>query len=880
MSPLFSYAVKSLARNRTRTIVTILGIMMSAGLIVALATLGTSLYHYVEEGYISGNGDWHIGAASGKWQDVESICGEQGVKEPFLAVNIGYAGLDTAVYDKPYLYLRGVQANYYEHMPIVLTEGHLPEREGEILLPENFGAEAGDRWTVGDIVTLEIGLRLKDGKALWQHVPYGYESDGVTAGSTGEEAEETLQQTKEHNYTVAGFYKAADDGIGVRKYDAPGYEALAFWDGEGAEDGYDRYSVWFQISGVGNAKFHEMYDRMRLVYGFDGSRLSVNLGLLGLYGVRIGSNEESAAAIAVAVILLIIILAGSVMLIYNAFAISVGERTRQFGLLSSVGATRKQIRASVLCEAAIVSGIGVLFGVGVGIALVAVVLKAAGETVADLMEFSGRPDLYVWVPAVLFAMALAVLTVLVSAWIPARRATRVTAIEAIRQSREFTYSGKKRKSAGWVENLFGIEGALAVTYSRRNRKRYQVTTFALFLSMVLFISINTFSGYMMTMIQTEYKVSNYDVLVQISPDQELTREEQSDLLQALREMEGVKLAAHSTYLSFAMPYQENSGHVTEKFGTILQDTSGMGTEYAAVAVVDDKSFSDFCEEHGLDEARFRNPKELTVIVKNQFKTTDKESGNTRLIEGLLEGDGKFYVDLASPFSGRENYQPDITEFLAGYYAESLAPGCNDNWKLSIMLPESLAETLGLQGASGNAYTYCLVAANHRRVAEEAKNVVKGYSGGSVYDLAERQAGNRNLVFMLKFLANGFMIMVALISMANVFSTISSSLRLRQKEFAMLKTVGMTQQGLRRMMNLECLMYGGKAVLFGLPVSVLLAAVMYYYFHKDVIFDFYLPVHSILIAIGCIFGVVFATMLYTMGRMKKENVMDVLKQESF
>ena len=122
-------------------------------------------------------------------------------------------------------------------------------------------------------------------------------------------------------------------------------------------------------------------------------------------------------------------------------------------------------------------------------------------------------------------------------------------------------------------------------------------------------------------------------------------------------------------------------------------------------------------------------------------------------------------------------------------------------------------------------------------------------------------------------------MIAMISMANVFSTVSGNLKLRQKEFAMLKTVGMTQQGLRRMMNMECLMYGGKAVLFGLPVSVL-AAVMYYYLRKDVIFGFCLPVRSIMAAIGSIFGVVFATMLYTVGRMKKENVIDVLKQENF
>lgn len=216
---------------------------------------------------------------------------------------------------------------------------------------------------------------------------------------------------------------------------------------------------------------------------------------------------------AVAIILLIIILIGSVMLIYNAFAISVGERTKQFGLLSSIGATRKQIRKSVQYEAVIVSVIGILLGVLAGIAIVALVLRGAGDLVADLMDFSISPHLYVWFPAVLLAAVVALFTVLVSAWIPAKRATRITAIEAIRQTMDIKYYGKQKKVPHFVERLFGFEGTLAVIYSRRNRKRYRVTTVALFLSMVLFVSMNAFSGYLMTVIQTEYKTTNYEVLL-------------------------------------------------------------------------------------------------------------------------------------------------------------------------------------------------------------------------------------------------------------------------------------------------------------------------------------------------------------------------------
>lgn len=888
MNPLFSYAMKSLRKNKARTIVTIIGILLSSSLITALATLGVSMYRYMQEGYIRENGDWHLGITGAAKADVEALLSELGPEVYLTAESLGYARVENADPDKPYLYIRQVTQEYYEHMPIRVTQGRLPQQEGEILLPESFRRAAGGEPSgigvssaqeegglkCGSGLTLEVGLRMLEGTVLWQHVPYGSSPDGVFRQGG---PEETLLPLGTYSYTVTGFYEAGD-GYGDR---TPGYEALTWWDGVMERDGYNRCCLWFCLPKVTNNRFHEVYDRIRLAYGYDGSQLSVNLSLLGLYGVRMGSKGESAAVAAAALILLAVILAGSVMLIYNAFAISVGERTRQFGLLSSVGATERQIRGSVLWEAGMVSLAGVLPGIVIGVGLVAALLRMAGGTLAELLEFSIEPGLYVWPPALFCAAALAVLTVLVSALIPAGRATRVTAMEAIRQSRDISYAPGRSKAYGRTEALLGYEGVLALVYSNRNRRRYRITTLALFLSMVLFVSVNAFADYMTTMMQIEYKTSNYDVLVQLPSSAELTEDERRELVGILMGMEGVSSAVCPVYHTYHMPFEENRAHVTKEFGGILQRQAQTGRVSAAISTVDDETFLDFCREQGLDAAVFLNPEAPTVIVNNSFRAADPETGNTMLVEGLLEEDGRFYVDLDSDRYQREDYQERIVEFTAGCFVERLAPGCNDNWNLSILMPESMGESLGLRTPAGNALSYCLVTANHRRTAQEAEELMETkYPGGSVYDLAARQAGNRNLVLLVRFLANVFIVTVSLISMANVFSTISSSLKLRQKEFAMLKTVGMTDRGLGRMLNLECLLYGGKAVLLGLPVSLGICGAMYYYFHKDVIFAFYLPVQSILIAAGSIFGVVFVTMLYTMGRMRDGNVIDVLKQESF
>ncbi|MDE7252184.1 MAG: ABC transporter permease, partial [Acetatifactor sp.] len=448
MNPLLSYAVKSLRKNKARTAVTITGVMMSAALIVAMAAFGTSLYRYLQEGYKEQHGDWHIGVCNGRQEDLENICIENGIGEPVMARSIGYADVETTDAAKHYLYLQGVGAEYYEHVPVYLTEGRIPQQEGEILLPESFRKAAAENWEIGSIIQLEVGLRLKDGVALWQHIPYGADAYGTSLEA---DTKENLQQLQVQRYQVTGFYSTQDSSGSV-----PGYEALTWWDKKAQDDGYNRFSVWFQISDVGNATFHKVYDEIRLEYGYSNVQIPINSELLSLYGMRMTDKRESVAAAAAVVILLLIVLTGSVMLIYNAFAISVGERTKQFGLLSSVGATGKQIRGCVLYEALFISAGGVFLGIFAGIAVVAAALRIIGETAAQLLGFSDLPHLYVWFPSVVLAAALAVATVFISAWIPAIRATKVTAIEAIRQNQEFLYSGQKKRVSRSLEKIFGF----------------------------------------------------------------------------------------------------------------------------------------------------------------------------------------------------------------------------------------------------------------------------------------------------------------------------------------------------------------------------------------------------------------------------------------
>ena len=150
----------------------------------------------------------------------------------------------------------------------------------------------------------------------------------------------------------------------------------------------------------------------------------------------------------------------------------------------------------------------------------------------------------------------------------------------------------------------------------------------------------------------------------------------------------------------------------------------------------------------------------------------------------------------------------------------------------------------------------------------------------MYDIVAGQERQRNMIIIINIFAYSFIVIISLIAITNVFNTISTNIMLRRKEFAMLKTVGMTRGGFNKMMNYECVLYGSKALLLGLPVSVLASYLLYRYFNSAVEFSFYIPAHSIIIAITVVFAVVFITCAYSMSKIKKENVIDVLKRENF
>ena len=760
-------------------------------------------------------------------------------------------------------------------------------------------------YKLGDTVTLDVGDRTLDGRRLGQDTPvYTYDSETQVEIMSGER----LENTEPRTYTVVGIYERPT----FEDYSAPGYTALTAADTKSADQSL--IHCYFKLH-----KPAGVYDFMKEMGYTQEYRYAYNTKVL-LYSGTAPFDSFLTAFYSLAAIIIALIVFGSVSLIYNAFSISVSERTRQFGLLSSVGATRKQLRRMVLFEALAVSIVGIPLGILVGIGGIGITLLLIGDKFFSIVRVDIPMRLCVSWQAVVIAAVIALVTVLISAWIPSKRATRISAVEAIRQSMDTKVSGRPVRTSKLAYKLFGLPGVLAGKHYKRNRKKYRTTVVSLFMSIVLFVSAAAFTDYMMESAEGGLASDQFDLIYAAKSDASsaMTPDALLELLFSEQNVTG------GTYTKKQFLQGDISReYVTAMFADRFADF-GMESEDRApkdfsisgyLYFVADAEFNRLLEKYNLKEADYYDrDKPLGIALDRnieldrrleKYVTLDTLKGDGCVIEGLyyVEIDGYYRKDSRIDENGnkvvlyqnRDN-ENDIIELP---YEESFAKYTLRSEKtieeapffvsrstpvaINMIYPYSMLESVVPEAALNQFRNteYFLTSSNHTASFENLAPVLteNGLSSRQLFDYAANAETDRNVVTIIRVFAYGFIVLISLIAAANVFNTISTNISLRRREFAMLKSVGMTQKGFRRMMNYECLLYGSKALLLGLPVSCGITYLIYRAVTTAYETSFHLPWAAIGIAVLSVFLVVFATMMYATRKVKKDNPIDALKNEN-
>ena len=881
----------NLKKNKTRTLVTIIGILLSTAMFTAVTTSISSLQRYLRDYYISKDGSWYGAVFHLTDKETGELTEEKEISDFVILDQIGYAQLKNYKNSyKPYLYVCGAPENMTDLLPVRIVSGRMPQNDSELLLPEHLFDNGGIQYELGDTLNLELGARLdEEQNDLCNHASLYVEEEEPDRydESASVILTETFRKTSEKTYTVVGFYERPS----FEDYSAPGSTALTASSGE--TDAY--HDVYFCLK---NGKMLSKFLDEHVNEYFD-----LNYSLMRLYGYS-GESTFNNVLISLGAILIIIIVFGSISLIYNAFSISISERTKQFGLLTSIGATRRQLTTSVLFEAAYLCLIAIPLGILSGLLGIGVTFYFTGDMIAGFYASDSTVSLSLHpsVPALVIAAAIAFFTVLISAYLPARRALKVSAIDAIRQTGDISIRPGKVKTWKLTEKLFKFEGMLASKNYKRSRKKYRATVISLFLSIVLFISASSFCAYLTTSVSRIYNNHACDLRYYLSYTDDYSPDR---FLEDIASVKGLKNTNYTA--GFYTIMTTGDEYLSDKYLSHRQANAGQNAANGQqenvpqmqllVTFVQDSSFRNLLAENKLTEEKYFDTQKPLGLLMDSLHIYDsanrkyhdfamfseKTIPEISLLPCPIDDNGElgeeflFPVaigDRISDISADISNLTDIPQLFYPYTMMSALFSSLDQTQEYANIPY-----LPLKEHTNTVIN--IRCDDHQQAYNDIQAVLEknGLSTDPLYDLSASAEEERAMITVINIFSYGFIILISLIAAANVFNTISTNIILRKREFAMLRSVGLTPSGFGKMMRFECLLYGCKGLLYGLPASFFVTWLIYRSVANGLEMNFFIPWYSIAIAVGSVFAVVGATMVYSMRRLAKENTIDALKNEN-
>lgn len=878
MKIMYRLTLIHLRQNKKRTLVTMLGIIISVAMIAAVGAGYTSAMHFMQEYEIQSTGRWHI-SYTGKVSEEPTYSSHAKLK--MLALKKGYAEFkESENENKPYIYLYAYEKKTFEEMSLKLLEGRFAKNESEVVLSQHMMDNGGASYKIGDTITLNMGERLGiDGNgeesSLQQNTSYQSGEDS----SLGKETFKLLGEAK--TYTVVGIIDRPD----LEEYWAPGYSAFTYLDKK-------------QLSADSEIIDYIYFNPIRssdISSLTDNPSIATNHYLLNYCGI-VGKDSISYVFISMGTFLMVIIMIGSISLIYNAFAISSSDRSKEFGMLASVGATKKQKRNAVLLEAAVMSSICIPIGLLSGLAGIGLTFRALDKYFRWALDVDTTMTLFITGRMTWIIVLASLFTIFISAWIPAMRAARMSVIDAVMKRKEYKYTEKRVRTSKAVRKLFGFEGEIALKNLKRNKRQYRSMTFSLMITFVLFTTLTTYMNLVNSSYENAMNRQDYDM--EITVWNNLGGDRDKALLEELKKVDGVKSATqiYRAGVEVNLSKEQVFQFASEDFRGILEDKEtteryGMyvdADDFAmsgSLVALGEEEMADYAKQIGLSKEKYEKMGMTDIILVNQKQTLKngyyadykmfdvKEGTKLKLSLDKMEWSPEIIkVSDVYPMGTKDTENPYITyviskeglKQLISRYAEFL----KDDFTFDTYV---------------NRYFFCQLddknpLETQNAVDELLKDATGKEDSYSIYNQKESNARTQALVTIFQVLTDGFVILISFICIANLCNTISTAFELRRREFAMLKSVGMEQKKFMRMIRYESMFYGLKALLYGIPISVSVIWLMYRNMSKSFYYTFQIPVLIFGIAIVGIVIIISFGMFYATSKIAKENIMDGLRMQ--
>lgn len=858
MSILNKFTVKNLKLNKKRTIVTIIGIMLSTALICGVAGLVSSFKASLINWIKVQDGNYHVAFHDIPVEKLKYVSENQKVKDYYLVGDVGWANLNGSTNDyKPYVHILEYDNKALNNLGVNLTEGRLPEKSNEIVISEHIITNGRVILKVGDEITLDVGKRVSsDGEELNENNPllnentlivYDDETDLEEKKTEKVEETEYIENTTKKTYKIVGIMQR----LSREDFSSPGYTVITHM---------DKIPEKIDISVLykNPKEYEEIAKDICKTFGIMSlNEIDINTELLRFEGVM--SENMMTVLYTIAGVIIAIIVVSSVFVIRNSFSISVAEKNRQYGMLASIGATSKQIKRNVIFEGMIIGLIAIPLGIILGIVAIMILLQVVNYLLVDMLN--NLSFIYSINPlAIVCTIVISLITIYLSCLIPAIRASKISPIESIRGNKDIKTKAKKLRTSRLTKKIFGIGGVIASKNLKRSKKKYRTTVISLVVSIFIFISLSSILNLGTKVTGLYYKDFKFNMYVSYGTEEiyeELVKQDNVDnyayYYQTSLDFEGMKYASEFGKDQLNA-YGDNMislvAYNNEYFKNYIKELGLNPEDYKTVALLQD------------DEIRYNDDGSKTIDRLYKIKPNDKiEVGRVDKTYNITIS--KCTADDSKPMGQEVTYYHDgviivSEDFVKEVFGEDVE---NSSYMLSNLLinskhPQELENTLN-----------DLIKVNTKYTGLEVTN----------YDTYIDQ--QRRMVLVVKIFLYGFISVITLIGVTNIFNTITTNMILRSKEFAMLKSIGMSKKEFNKMIRLESIMYGAKSLLIGIPLGILGSYGVYKAFAQGVDVGYMIPYPAIIISIVFVFIIVGITMKYSLDKINKQNIIETIRKDN-
>ena len=779
--------------------------LLSAALITVVGMMISSLQETLIQGEINFRGYYHVLISDLNQNELEKVRLNKDFTTLAIVQDLGYLSNNLNSYSKLY----SMTEESFSSLNKKILKGRFPKNSNEVVIDT----------TANIFSKIEVGDKIKV-------------SAGTLVNFSGEKVNNTFEKNinlvdkKAYEFTVVGII----DGHDI--YITTGVNS-------------DKNDIYITLKNVSNFKEDITELLGQSYYGEEKSKYydnySINKWLLGYETFDISGVDSLSTFSRIAGVIIFIILVISIFSIRNSFAISVTEKTRMYGMLASVGASKKQIKKMVLFEGFIIGVIGIILGIVIGtfisylLVYIVNMLSQNNFLVASAVGYRSQ-DVTIYykfsIIPVIIATVVSIIMIYLSVIKCARKASKTSPLQNIRNAEKFKSKKIKLKVPRYINKIFKIGGVISYKNLKRSKKKYRVTIISLTTCVFVFIIASSLIEYGNKFISEKYVNINYDIMASdITRDRKYFSNEES--------VNKIRSEAKS-YVSY---YPVNVNYLGR-----------------ALLIYDDEYFKFYARQNGIN---YDDVKDKAIVYNTKKEKDENGKVKYRKFENINVGEK---IILEDKINGNN------LKYTVGGVAEIKPIGYE------------MAEPLALQVIVNEKYFNIehnvahIYFSNENPLLLEAR-LRENYEDLSISNISKEASSMKSMLLIATIFVYGFIIVLTLIGVTSVFNTITSNMVLRKREFAMLKSIGMTKKEFKNMIYLESFFYSFKSLLVGVILGGLGSYGVYKIFARNWDYGYIFPLKAVIICTLFVCIIVFIIMRYSMEKINKQNIIETIRNEN-